>query len=1167
MRVRNWGVAVLIGALGGFSLAGTTARLAGAAGFTVRVSNSVGGGEGNGISLGSTLSDDGRYVAFMSAASDLVAGDTNLFADVFVYDRNTLTTTLVSVDTAGGPANGASDSAMIAGGGRYVVFASDATDLVAGDTNGASDVFRRDLLTNTTIRVSLSSAGAQIVDGDSFEPSVADDGSRIEFGSDSPSIVASDLNDSDDVFVRNVTTSTTTRVSVATNGDETDFGAYDGVISGDASTVVFTTDTGLVATDVNDEDDVYRHTVATGATNRVSSANTSAGGGGYSPAVNDAGTFIAFVSDYELSGPGADTNFLPDIHVRNVGAGTTQRVSIPTTTGFGNDLSLSPTISDDGRYVTYFTLATNLGGVDTNGTFDVWMRDRTLNTNTRISQDSGGGDPDGAAELPFVSGNGAFVAFQSLATDLGPTGETSSVDIFVRSLANDTTNPSVTVTTPVEAATYARGAIINANYSCADNVGGSGVISCAGPVANGSPIDTATLGAKTFAVTATDGQGNTASVTRNYTVVDATDPTITITAPADGASFLQFATVFADYSCADEPGGAGLASCTGTVADGATINTATLGAHSFTVNAADGAGNTASTTVNYTVLDAAGPDIAITTPVDGATYARGATVLADYACTDEVGGSGVASCVGTVADGAAINTATLGSHTFTVNASDNSGNNTSRSVTYTVTDQSPPTITITTPADGAQYGRGSAVLADYACVDDVGGSGIATCAGTVADGAAIDTATLGSESFTVNATDGAGNAATLTVSYDVVDVTDPTSSITTPSDGGIYVRGSTVLADYACADDVGGAGVASCVGTVADGAAIDTASLGAKSFAVVATDNAGNTSTTTVNYTVVDTTAPTVTMLAPADGATYGVGASVTVDYSCADEVGGSGIASCVGTLADGVPLDTSTPGPFTFAVTATDNAGNAATTTVDYTIASTLTASIGDFTTVENDSGNQVAKLTVVLNQAAAVQTSVRYATQTNGSAGTADFKAKTGTLVFKPGQVAKTLTFTLTPDTLAEPNESFDVVLDNPVGLAIGDSTGTVTILDDDATAGQRVSASDGSTYEGNSGSTRKVFFVVSLAQPSAGGVTVHYSVSGINATGGTTASAGNDFKLRSGTLAFNAGQRFKVVAVTLYGDTNVESDETLEITLDTPVGTLIGRAIGTGSIRTDD
>ena len=142
---------------------------------------------------------------------------------------------------------------------------------------------------------------------------------------------------------------------------------------------------------------------------------------------------------------------------------------------------------------------------------------------------------------------------------------------------------------------------------------------------------------------------------------------------------------------------------------------------------------------------------------------------ADYACADEVGGSGIASCDGPVADGAPIDTS-LGTHTFTVNASDVAGNGAGASTSYVVApppDTTPPSITITSPADGAVFSVGQVVLADYACADEVGGSGIASCDGPVADGAPIDTS-LGTHTFTVNASDVAGNGAGASTSYVVL---------------------------------------------------------------------------------------------------------------------------------------------------------------------------------------------------------------------------------------------------------------------------------------------------------------------------------------------------------------------------------------------------------------
>jgi hypothetical protein len=330
----------------------------------------------------------------------------------------------------------------------------------------------------------------------------------------------------------------------------------------------------------------------------------------------------------------------------------------------------------------------------------------------------------------------------------------------------DTTPPTAVITSPVNGAQVPRGTNVVVAFSCADE-GGSGIASCAGTTANGASLDTSKLGPVSVTVTARDGAGNETVVKHTVTVVDVTAPDISITTPVDGAEYARGAHVAAAYSCADEVNGSGLASCAGDVANGADVDTAELGEHTFTVETADNAGNTDSSSVTYTVVDTTGPSISIATPVDGATYALGQSVSAAYSCADEPGGSGVAACAGPVAAGAAVDTASLGHKSFTVNATDNAGNPTSKSVGYTVTDQQAPAITVTTPADGAVYAPGQRVLAAYACADQPGGSGVATCQGTVANGAQVDTSGFGSHSFVVNATDVAGNASSRTVTYTV----------------------------------------------------------------------------------------------------------------------------------------------------------------------------------------------------------------------------------------------------------------------------------------------------------------------------------------------------------------------------------------------------------------
>jgi hypothetical protein len=174
----------------------------------------------------------------------------------------------------------------------------------------------------------------------------------------------------------------------------------------------------------------------------------------------------------------------------------------------------------------------------------------------------------------------------------------------------DASVPDVTITAPANGATYERGQVVSAAYSCTDGGGGSGVASCTGPVANGSPIDTSTVGQKTFQVDVASGSGGTGSKTATYTVVepptppDTTKPTITLTSPTGGAKYTLGQQVFVDYACADQTS---LVSCKGTVADGARLDTGSLGAKAFSVEAVDAAGNTATASRSYTVVLPEGP--------------------------------------------------------------------------------------------------------------------------------------------------------------------------------------------------------------------------------------------------------------------------------------------------------------------------------------------------------------------------------------------------------------------------------------------------------------------------------------------------------------------------------------------------------------------------------
>ena len=188
-----------------------------------RISIATGGGEANAESFTSRISADGRYVAFSSAASNLVANDTNKAIDIFVRDRVSGSTERVSVGTSGIEANAKSEKDLgqfdISGDGRYVVFTSSASNLVADDTNGVHDVFIHDRQTKATSRVSVDSSGNQ-GNKESQRPQISFNGRYVAFISEADNLVANDTNEDTDAFVRDTVGFTTERVSVLSNGEQ-----------------------------------------------------------------------------------------------------------------------------------------------------------------------------------------------------------------------------------------------------------------------------------------------------------------------------------------------------------------------------------------------------------------------------------------------------------------------------------------------------------------------------------------------------------------------------------------------------------------------------------------------------------------------------------------------------------------------------------------------------------------------------------------------------------------------------------------------------------------------------------------------------------------------------------------------------------------------------------
>jgi Tol biopolymer transport system component len=294
-------------------------------GRTTRVNVSSACLQANAWSGFAAISGDGRYVAFVSAASNLVASDTDRQADVFVHDRRTGRTSRVSISTHGGQPNAGCEQPAISAHGRFVAFASAASNLVGGDTNGLEDVFVRDRRTHRTQRISVSSQGTQSA------------GSPTHSGSNAPSISAS-------------------------------------------------------------------------------------------------GRYVAFHSDASNLVPG-DTNGVFDIFVRDRRSGTTARVSVGSGGVQANAESLGPAvISADGRYVAYASLASNLVPGDRNDITDAFIRDRVARRTILASLSSTGQQGTDSSWPAAISADDRHLAFSSWAGNLVPNDVSPGPDVFVREL-------------------------------------------------------------------------------------------------------------------------------------------------------------------------------------------------------------------------------------------------------------------------------------------------------------------------------------------------------------------------------------------------------------------------------------------------------------------------------------------------------------------------------------------------------------------------------------------------------------------------------------------------------------------------------------------------------------------------------------------------------------
>jgi Tol biopolymer transport system component len=346
---------------------------------------------------GGKITPDGRYVVFITRATNLDPRDTDTnMPDIYIYDQNNETRQLASTNILGEKGNGASYRASLTPDGKYMVFVSSATNLVSGEanTNNSSDIFVKNLISGEVKRVSVDSDGNQ-ANGHSESPSITPDGRYVVFESRASNLDANDTNNVEDVFVHDTETGTTERI---TNGQ----------LRADRPHEPFS------------------------FPNRVGGAISS--DGRYV-------VFYSYASDVVLG----DTNDFADVFLYDRVTDTTQLISINELGDQGNHHSLHPIISGDGRYVVFLSVASNLVPGDANNHNDIFRKDLLTGQLELVSINSSGVQGNAPSAGSSVTSDGKFIAFYSWASNLVPDDTNEVTDVFIKELTEgDITPPTVT---------------------------------------------------------------------------------------------------------------------------------------------------------------------------------------------------------------------------------------------------------------------------------------------------------------------------------------------------------------------------------------------------------------------------------------------------------------------------------------------------------------------------------------------------------------------------------------------------------------------------------------------------------------------------------------------------------------------------------------------------
>jgi hypothetical protein len=387
-------------------------------------------GPANNNSLGGTLSDDGQRVAFDSWANNLIqswADDTNNTVDVYFRDMFT-NTAIISSGENEIMGNNASNNAHISGDGISIVYQSLASDLLSGevDSNGAWDIFLYSFSSGIQ-RVSVSSAGTE-ANGNSTNPGVSSNGRFVVYQSEADNLVSGDTNNSVDIFVRNTLLKLTYRVSISSAGEQANLISLNPAISDDGRVIAFwSAATNLVGGDDNNQCDLFVHDGVSLQTTRIDSSGVEDCTENFlgTPSLSADGNQVTYHAYGNTNGSKTAQAY---VYIRSTGE--RRMISVGYDGLPAEKSALDPVISANGRYVAYDSSAANLVPNDTNATSDVFFHDLETGETRRVSVSSNRQQANKASFVSDLSAAGRFITFQSAATNLVPTDTNGKIDVF-----------------------------------------------------------------------------------------------------------------------------------------------------------------------------------------------------------------------------------------------------------------------------------------------------------------------------------------------------------------------------------------------------------------------------------------------------------------------------------------------------------------------------------------------------------------------------------------------------------------------------------------------------------------------------------------------------------------------------------------------------------------